>query len=90
MTDVVAELDAIIATDALGDVDNARRLNAIVQRARDEIMALRKELELPYIGSAIAAARAEALEEAATACEGSGAIVREARLCAAAIRKLKP
>jgi hypothetical protein len=63
----------------------------MVQRARDEIVALRDTVERQklVLSKGHAETRAAALEEAARACEGSGAIVAEARLCATAIRLLK-
>lgn len=45
--------------------------------------------EVIRLNSMIATIRDAALEEAAQACVGSGAIVAEARLCASAIRALK-
>lgn len=86
--DVVAELDAWLRWYQDPDDPTAVRPSLWdgVRRARDEIVALREaKLARP---SAYDIVRAEALEEAARACIGSGAIVAEARLCAVAIRAL--
>ena len=80
--DVVAELDAWLDENVTAIIDCT-----VVRRARDEIVALRRTIRLgPDLPER---ARIEALEEAAQACVGSGAIVAEARLCASAIRALK-
>lgn len=91
--DVVAELEAWLRPDLhpRKDPPEAYNLHRIVARARDEIVALRRQTEhnRQYFDKARYNIRAEALEEAAQACAGSGAIVAEACLCAAAIRALK-
>jgi hypothetical protein len=94
MTDIVAELDGYLA-----DFSRAWASRDILQRARDEIVALRdcyrrevlKSEELYRRSDAV---RAEALEEAARVCDrlwSAGSEVRrsDAYACAAAIRALK-
>jgi hypothetical protein len=86
--DIVAELDRWLAHSGAKRWDAEERM---VLRARDEIVALRDAVERQkfVLSKGHAEIRAAALEEAARACEGSGAIVAEARLCAVAIRLLK-
>lgn len=76
----------------------SQELHALIKErdeARDEIVGLRGLLEhsdrtvITAVVVATPAIRDDALEEAAQACVGSGAIVAEARLCASAIRALK-
>lgn len=87
--DIVTELDRYLVRD------ETVGFTEMVQRARDEIEALRGLLEhsdrtvITAVVVATPAIRDDALEEAAQACVGSGAIVAEARLCASAIRALK-
>ena len=99
--DVVAELDRWLSLPA--SLREATVSHALLQGARDEIVALRGfraecerqfQAQVAEVGRLLdhvtcPQVRAEALEEAAQACVGSGAIVAEARLCASAIRALK-
>ena len=91
MDDIVEELDWWLAQETPRPTQPLDHVDLIsveaVQRARDEIVALRavRQCDLALWRNT----RAEALDEAAQACVGSGAIVAEARLCAAAIRALK-
>lgn len=109
--DVVAELDAWIVAFKDGQPTLPPTLNSgawagisyeAVQRARDEIVQLRKALHAEMMGrpdkwhAFIAEARDEALEEAAHECDeeakGSGGEVAfrdGCETCAAAIRLLK-
>jgi hypothetical protein len=86
MTDIVAELDGYLA-----DFSRAWASRDILQRARAELVALRRLDHWPEL---VAQARAEALEEAARVCDrlwSAGSEVRrsDAYACAAAIRALR-
>lgn len=90
--DIVMEVDRWLALPA--SLREATVSHALLQAARDEIVALRTRCalhdDLEFVSkNELTEARDDALEEAAQACVGSGAIVAEARLCASAIRALK-
>ena len=89
------EFDKLCQWIAVADGDGIDTPHVTMLKAvRDEILALRERVAAERRVGDIwrehyQNAHAAALEEAARVCEGSGAIVREARLCAAAIRALK-
>jgi hypothetical protein len=81
VTDIVAELNGLLRLPSTG-----HGLASTLQRARDEIAMLRACGDLEAVERK---ARAEALEEAARACDDTYETTgRYGRFCAAAIRAL--
>jgi hypothetical protein len=89
MTDIVAELDRWLRGSGIGQF--AEILPEVVQRARDEILALRGQQDgwRRMIDAAGLHARHEAMEEAARVCERNHDDGVDTWECAQMIRALK-
>ena len=89
--DIVAVLDRWLTEPAF---DLAQEERELLQRARDEIMALRKMHTPEHFQRVHDATRAEALEEAARMCEADAdlfdaQVANAMEACATAVRALK-
>lgn len=85
--DIVAELDRWLDRNPM--TDRVLTLAALVQRARDEIVSLRKLTDGDWVWKQITDTRDQALEEAARLCERVPGDPQHGDFFAAAIRALK-